>query len=72
MHPLRKAIGCFLYATLAVFTVCYVLYSYYGENVIRKFLHENLDRSIKVDWDSIPLTEEELLKYRVGIEADDD
>ena len=72
MHPLRKAIGCLLYATLAVFMVCYVLYSYYGENVIRKFLHENLDRSIKVDWDSIPLTEEELLKYRVGIEADDD
>jgi len=72
MHPLRKAFGCLLYAGLAVFVVCYVVYTYYGEQVIRKFLHQNWDKSIKVDWDSLPLSDEELHRYQEGIQADDD
>ena len=47
MHPLRKVLGCLLYAILAVFIVCYVVYTTYGENVIRKLLHHNWDQSIK-------------------------
>ena len=71
MHPLRKSPRCLLYAGLAVFVFCYVVYTYYGEQVIRKFLHQNWDKSIKVDWDSIPFTDEELERHQKGIKAAD-
>ena len=48
------------------------MYSYFGENVIRKFLHDYWNTSIEVDWDALPFTDEELLRYQDGIEVDDD
>jgi len=48
------------------------VYSYFGENVIRKFLYDYWDRSIDVDWDALPFTDEELHRYQDGIEVDDD
>jgi len=71
MHLLRKTIGCLLYVTLAVFLFCYIVYTHFGENVIRKFLHDYWDSSIEVDWDALPFTDEELLRYQNGIQVDD-
>lgn len=72
MKAAQKIFGVVVYGTLVFFVLCYVVFARYGENVIRKFLHDHWDRSIEVDWDSLPLSDDELHRYQEGIQADDD